>query len=177
MSITSKRFFTRHPAGQAVLLGLILWVSYATLPAAVDSAEPHKAIQSSSSFSVRLSPQAITYPPAGLSYRPIPFGIPVSGTLTSTDQLLLDGRPVDGYFVTTRQPNESYIVTISSPDTRIASQIGHLQSRGYIQYADRGAPGAVQYSGVLGRPGRYSIDVTSVGVRPPVGHYGVLVTH
>ncbi|HKF93269.1 MAG TPA: hypothetical protein VKB96_01450 [Gammaproteobacteria bacterium] len=174
MSIDSKRYFTRHPASCMVCSAFVLFICQISLPVASYGAQPSQVVDPSlGRFDRVFLRQAAFTPP-----RPISFGQTISGTLTSTDYILPDGTPIDGYTVVTQTPNQTYVITASSPDVPLRAAIGFVQSPTYSQAAEVGGlAGQVQFSGTLPQVGQYLIVASSLDQQRPVGSYRLSLTH
>ena len=145
MNNSRKTGITGYYIGQAVTLGLALLALH--LPAGAQT------------------PGAI----------PIAFGQTVRGTLTSTDRLLEDGRPVDTYIFTAAL-GQRYFIKAASPDIPLIANLFRLIPGGGLigqQDAFVFRPGqTVGFFGVINLQGRYGIDVSSVDEQQPTGPSG-----
>jgi hypothetical protein len=176
MNMGSERFSTRRTVGRTINSALILLACHISLPAASFGAEPSKAVDPSLGMHSRVFPQqAAPVPPSPPT--PITFGQTIAGTLTSNDNILPGlGTFFDAYSVVTRAPNQSYIITVTSPTLPLASDLTGTPP--FVQIAYTLAPGQqVQYSGTLPLPGRYIIRVSSSSMQQPVGSYTLRLTH
>ncbi len=107
---------------------------------------------------------------------PIAFGQTVQGTLTSTDRLLPDGRPVDTYTLRVAAPGLVYLIDATSPDIPLTSSLYRVTPAGGFvgqQIAFVFRPGqTVGYFGVIDLPGQYEVDVFSNDPQQPTGPSG-----
>jgi hypothetical protein len=176
MNMGSKGFSTRRPVGRTIISELILLACYISLPAVSFGAEPSKAMDPSLGMLSRVFPQQAA-PVPSRPPTPITFGQTIAGTLTSNDNVLPGaGTFFDAYSVVTRAPNQSYIITATSPNVALFSDLRGTPPFG--QSAFTLMPGQqVQYSGTLPLPGRYLIRVSSSNVQQPVGSYTLSLTH
>ena len=146
MSNSGKTGITRYHRAQAVTLGLVLLALH--FPASAHT------------------PGAI----------PIAFGQTVQGTLTSTDPVLEDGRPIDTYTFTVTAPGQAYFIQATSPAIPlISSLVRATPAERFIGQQDASVftPGqTLGYFGVLNQPGLYEIDVYSVDPQQPTGPSG-----
>jgi hypothetical protein len=106
---------------------------------------------------------------------PIAFGQTVQGTLTATDRVSADGRPIDTYTFRVAAPGP-YFIKVTSPAIPLVSSLSlATPAEQFIgqQVAAVFAPGqTVGYFGVLKQPGQYEVDVTSVDLQQPTGPSG-----
>jgi hypothetical protein len=145
MSNSGKTGITRYHRGQAVTLGLVLLALH--FPAGAQT------------------PGAV----------PIAFGQTVQGTLTSTDRLLPDGRPIDTYTFRVAAPGLVYLIDATSPDIPLISSLFRVTPTGFVgqQVASVFRPGqTVGYFGVIDQPGQYEVDVFSEDPQLPTGPSG-----
>ena len=145
MSTSCKARITGYYGGQAVALGLILLALH--FPA---GAQTRGAI-------------------------PIAFGQTVQGTLTSTDRLLEDGRPIDTYIFNVTAPRTRYLIIARSPDIPLISSLSRVTQAGFAdqQAAAVFSPGqTLGYFGVIDQPGQYEVDVRSSNPQRPTGPSG-----
>lgn len=165
MNISRKSRFTRPHAGQVIISGLAI-VAVQGIVSLTGLGVPD-----------RVAAQGVPTP------KPITFGQNISGTLSSTDRITMDGRPTDEYRLVTQAPNQRYVITVRSPTIPIRSVISFTAvnlagdpSIG-LQAANAFLRGQqVQYSGRLPRPGEYFISVRSQETQRPVGAYTLTLT-
>ncbi len=146
MSTSCKARITGYYGGQALALGLIVLALH--FPAGAHT------------------PGAI----------PIAFGQTVQGTLTSTDRLLEDGRPIDTYTFRVTAPGQAYFIQASSPDIPLFSALYRVTpTEKFIGQQDASVfrPGeTLGYFGVIDQPGQYEVDVFSADPQQPTGPSG-----
>jgi hypothetical protein len=146
MSNSGKTGITRYHRGQAVTLGLVLLALHFSAGAQ--------------------TPGAI----------PIALGQSVQGTLTSTDPVTDDGRPIDTYTFRVAAPGLVYLIDATSPDIPLISSLFRVTPAGDFigqQAASVFRPSqTVGYFGVIAVPGQYEVDVSSVDPQLPTGPSG-----